>query len=41
LDNRPLAVAGKPEVRECKADDVLSDEEIGNSSDEGVITCAL
>lgn len=40
VDNRPLAVAGKPEVREYKAVYVLNDAEIGQFSDEVVITCA-
>jgi len=40
LDNRPLLVAGKPEVRQHRAKYVLSDQEIGSYSDEMVITCA-
>ena len=31
---------GKREVREYKADDVLNDAELGQFSDEVVITCA-
>jgi hypothetical protein len=38
VDNRPLLVAGKPEVHEYRATDVLADAEIGNPSDEAVIT---
>ena len=38
VDNRPLLVAGKPEVREYRAIYVLGDAEIGNFSDEIVIT---
>jgi hypothetical protein len=38
VDNRPLLVAGKPEVREYRATYVLADAEIGNPSDEAVIT---
>jgi hypothetical protein len=38
VDNRPLLVAGKPEVREYRAIYVLNDAEIGNFSDEIVIT---
>jgi hypothetical protein len=38
VNNRPLLVAGKPEVREYRATYVLGDAEIGNPSDEAVIT---
>ena len=38
VDNRPLLVAGKPEVREYRALYVVADAEIGNPSDEAVIT---
>ena len=38
VDTRPLLVAGKPEVRESRAIYVLGDAEIGNFSDEIVIT---
>ena len=38
VDNRPLLVPGKPEVREYRAIYVLGDAEIGNFSDEIVIT---
>ena len=40
LDNGPLLVAGKPEVRQYRAQYVLSDQEVGNYSDEMVVTCA-
>jgi len=40
VDNRPLAVAGKPEIREYKAVFVQSDAEIGLFSDELVVNCA-
>ena len=38
VDNRPLLVAGKPEVREYRAIYVLGDAEIGDFSNELVIT---
>lgn len=38
VDNRPLLVAGKPEVRRYKAIYVVNDDEIGNFSDEVVVT---
>ena len=38
VDNRPLLVAGKPEVREYRALYVVADAEIGNPSDGAVIT---
>ncbi len=38
VDNRPLQVAGKLEVREYRAIYVVSDAEIGSLSDEAVIT---
>jgi hypothetical protein len=40
VDNRPLVVAGKPEVREYRAVYILEDQEIGQFSDEAVITAA-
>ena len=40
IDNRPLLVATKPELREYKAVYVLSDAEIGLFSDEVVVNCA-
>jgi hypothetical protein len=40
VDNRPLLVAGKPEVREYRAIYVVGDAEIGSLSDEAVITVA-
>ncbi|MDD5037615.1 MAG: hypothetical protein PHE55_23040 [Methylococcaceae bacterium] len=39
VDNRPLAVPGKPELRRYKAIYVLGDEEIGLFSDEVVVNC--
>ena len=40
VDNRPMLVAGKPELREYKAVYVVSDAEIGLFSDEVVVNCA-
>ncbi|SRR6266542_2669451 len=40
IDNRPLLVGTKPELREYKAVYVLSDAEIGLFSDEVVVNCA-
>ncbi len=40
IDNRPLLVATKPELREYKAVYVQSDVEIGLFSDEVVVNCA-
>src|SRR5438552_4629661 len=40
VDNRPLLVATKPELREYKAVYVQSDAEIGFFSDEVVVNCA-
>jgi hypothetical protein len=40
LDNRPLLTAGKPEQRRYRAIYVLSDDEVGNFSDEVVATAA-
>jgi len=39
VDNRPLLVAGKPETRKYKAIYVVDDAEIGQPSDEVVVTC--
>jgi hypothetical protein len=39
VDNRPLLAAGKPEARRYRAYYVLSDHEIGQPSDEVVVTC--
>lgn len=39
LDNRPLLVAGKPEIRRYKAIYVQNDGHIGNFSDELVVNC--
>ena len=38
LDNRPLLVAGKPEQRRYRACYVVADEEVGQYSDEIVVT---
>lgn len=38
VDNRPLLVANKPEVRKYKARYVVNDQEIGNASDEVAVT---
>ncbi len=40
IDNRPLLVTTKPELREYKAVYVQSDAEIGLFSDEVVVNCA-
>jgi len=40
IDNRPLLVATKPELREYKAIYVQCDAEIGLFSDEVVVNCA-
>ena len=40
IDNRPLLVATRPELREYKAVYVQSDAEIGLFSDEVVVNCA-
>ena len=40
IDNRPLLVATKPDLREYKAVYVQSDAEIGLFSDEVVVNCA-
>jgi hypothetical protein len=40
VDNRPLLVAGKPEVRQYKAIYVVNDAEIGQSSAEVTVTVA-
>ena len=40
IDNRPLLVPGKPEIREYKAMFVVGDEEIGSFSHELVVNCA-
>ena len=40
IDNRPLLVATKPELREYKAVYVQSDAEIGLFSNEVVVNCA-
>jgi len=40
MDNRPLLVPAKPEIREYKAVFVVSDQEIGIFSHEVVVNCA-
>ncbi len=39
IDNRPCAVAAKPEVRKYKAIYVVGDDEIGLFSDEVPVVC--
>ena len=41
VDNRPMLVAGKPELREYKAVFVVADKEVSQSSDEIAANCAL
>ena len=40
IDNRPMLVAGKPELREYKAVFVRRDKEVSPFSDEITINCA-
>ena len=40
VDNRPMLVAGKPELREYKAVFVVGDEEVSQFSDEITVNCA-
>lgn len=40
VDNRPLLVAGRPELRRYTAVYVVKDEEVGHFSDELVVSCA-
>ncbi|NJA04777.1 hypothetical protein HC024_03315 [Methylococcaceae bacterium WWC4] len=40
IDNRPLLVAGKPELRRYTAVHLLGDNEVGQFSDELVVNCA-
>lgn len=40
VDNRPLLLAGKPELRRYTAVYVVKDEEVGHFSDELVVSCA-
>jgi hypothetical protein len=40
LDNRPVFVARKPELRECKAVFVVADKEVSQFSDEITVKCA-
>ena len=40
VDNRPLLVAGKPELREYKAVFVVGDVEVSQFSDEITVNCA-
>ena len=39
-DNRPMLVAGKPELREYKAVFVVADKEVSQFSDEITVNCA-
>jgi len=41
VDNRPLLVAGKPELRKYRAIFVLRDHETGDASDIASVTCAV
>jgi hypothetical protein len=40
VDNRPMLVAGKPELGEHKAAFVVNDQEVSQFSDEITINCA-
>ena len=40
VDNRPMLVAGKPELREYKAVFVVADKEVSQFSDEITVNCA-
>ncbi|WGS86183.1 hypothetical protein [Methylomonas sp. UP202] len=40
VDNRPLLIAGKPELRRYTAVYVVKDVEVGQFSDELVVSCA-
>jgi hypothetical protein len=40
VDNRPLLAAGKPELRRYTVVYVVKDQEVGNFSDELVVSCA-
>jgi hypothetical protein len=40
VDNRPMLVAGKPELREYKAVFVGGDKEVSQFSDETTVNCA-
>jgi hypothetical protein len=40
MDNRPLLVTGKPELREYKAVFVVADQEVSQFSDEITVNCA-
>jgi hypothetical protein len=40
VDNRPMLVAGKPELREYKAVFVVGDQEVSQFSDEITVNCA-
>jgi hypothetical protein len=40
VDNRPMLVAGKPELREYKAVFVVADKEVSQFSDELTVNCA-
>jgi len=40
VDNRPILVAGKPELREYKTVFVVADKEVSQFSDEITVNCA-
>jgi hypothetical protein len=40
VDNRPMLVAGKPELREYKAAFVAADKEVSQFSEEITVNCA-
>jgi hypothetical protein len=40
VDNRPLLVAGKPELRQHKAIFVVGDQEVSEFSDDITVNCA-
>ncbi len=40
VDNRPMLVAGKPELREYKAVFVVGEQEVSQFSDEITVNCA-
>jgi hypothetical protein len=40
VDNRPLLVAGKPELRQYRAIYVVADQEVSQFSDDITVNCA-
>jgi hypothetical protein len=40
MDNRPLLVAGKPELRQYKAIFIVDDQEVSQFSDDITVNCA-